>query len=460
MSGRMWDNGSVGALRHIQQLARRSPQASSARCTWGLASARRAYQARRRETSLSAIAHAHTAARLFARRMESMKKYCFLLLSVCLISGCDDGNSEGESQDKPACTGTQTRCTPGGQIETCVNGQWGAAQDCPQNQTCSGNSCSGSGEGGENEKPACTGTQTRCTPGGQIETCADGQWGAAQDCPQDKTCNGTACIPISSTCEAGAAQCVDKQIQYCENGSWGLAKNCPVNQECRGNSCTQVVTENDKHTLNCGSSVCNEGQMCKNGATCTDRLAKASQADSTCDPETFLDSCDGNTLVYCKKDTSSEHDHRVIALPCGEGFQCALKFEQNFGFCAKSDVNCNEKTAGDFPICHETTNLHYLEIMKCALAADGYYYPFRDENETIDCIGTCTDAYSCDTQNTDRPCATEGVHCEGDISVICGPDDTGSLQSSTINCADYTLSCPGITCLTSTGDCDWDKCGL
>ncbi len=262
------------------------------------------------------------------------------------------------------------------------------------------------------------------------------------------------------TCTAGSAKCAEKQIQYCEGSSWGLPKNCPVNKECRENSCVQVVTTREKHPLTCGNTVCTPGQLCQNGTTCLDRTAKASAEGAPCDPATFLESCDGNTLVYCKTDPAGEEEPLITAFPCGEA-HCALRFNKNFGTCfAKEDINCNEKTAGEFTYCYqEDISTFFVEITACTVGADGYYYAFRDDMETVDCVGSCLDTYSCNRADEIRTCASEGYHCEENISIACAPGNTpGILEYSATNCLDYSKYCPGIKCLPESGECDWDKC--
>ena len=419
-------------------------------------------------------------------------KSILMILAVCFICGCD---SDKDSSEQPACTGSETRCTTDGKIETCSSGEWGAAKDCPQNQVCRGKACiaesndctdnetrcttdgkietCSSGQWGaaqdcpQNqvcrrkaciaESNHCTDNETRCTTGGKIETCSNGEWGTAKDCPENQICQGTNCISIDTSCTVGASQCSNKQIQYCENGRWGTAKDCPINQECRENSCVQAVTTSEKQTLTCGTTVCNEGQMCQNG-TCIDRNVIPYQTEDFCTPSSFMEFCDGNTLVYCKA-TPGSNDAQIIAEPCEEGTQCVLRFDKNFGYCAKADVNCNANTAGAFPICNGDNNLYYIEMQLCALAADGYYYVFRDELVTKDCLGTCIDKYSCDLKDQERICTVEGSHCEGNISVTCAPDSsTNHLQSTSTNCDDYNAYCPGIQCLPETGECDWNAC--
>ena len=456
-----------------------------------------------------------------------MKKILSILALACIFAACDDDTKPNE--DNSVCTDAQTQCTADGKIQTCSGGQWGAAQNCPANQTCRGTACAPIAS-------VCNGTETRCTKDGQIQTCSGGQWGAAQNCPvanqscHDKTCQetctgtesrctddgkiqtcsggfwGTAkncsaanqschdntcqetctgdesrctsdgkiekcsggfwtspkecdanmtcigkeCIDISSPCTAGATQCHGTQIQYCESGKWGYAKNCPVNQECRQNACVTLETTIQKHALTCGNKTCSTNQLCQND-NCVDRTAKASQENANCDAKTFLESCDGNTLVRCV-------DSKIALTPCDEGEVCALEFHKNFGFCAIKDVNCNAHTEGEFTFCKYDGAKHYMELQQCALAADGYYYAFREEIETVDCLNTCFDAYSCDRADALQPCAREGEHCEGHLSVSCTPDKkTGKLEASAINCEDYIEYYPDAHCLATTGQCEYGE---
>ena len=192
----------------------------------------------------------------------------------------------------------------------------------------------------------------------------------------------------------------------------------------------------------CGSETCTGNQLCLNNH-CVDRNQRA-VAGETCTKETFLESCDGNQLVYCScTDTAC-----VTEVADCESDTCALHASRNYAFCVKPDNKCTSASAGEMTYCYLPAGFinAYLEKFECAMATDGKYYPFRLEHETIDCVGTCLDNYSCNLN--DEPCdpATFESKCENDIAVMCSDEHTVYR----LNCQDYEVGCimgdEGATC--------------
>lgn len=192
----------------------------------------------------------------------------------------------------------------------------------------------------------------------------------------------------------------------------------------------------------CGASVCLAGELCLNGQ-CVQRDNKA-VAGQPCNAQTFVESCDGNQLVYCYCDESGTCQTEVAA--CGTSETCALMADKNLGMCAIADAKCAQP--GTFTRCFDLEGgVSYVEYYTCAQAVDGKYYPFRDGIRTADCIGACVDSYRCNLNDED--CGSDfSETCEGDIVTYCSEGKVFRM-----NCGDY-----GTTCVMSGGkaDCAWE----
>ncbi len=301
---------------------------------------------------------------------------------------------------------------------------------------------SGCDEGNsENNVQACSAGSTQCTNDGLIQTCTNGEWGTAVACETGKTCKGTTCVAdeIPQKCTNNATQCTnDGLIQTCTNGEWGTAVACGENKKCEGNTCISTEILPDR---TCGSTKCTGTQLCLNNV-CVERNNKAVE-NIECNPKTFVESCDGNKLVYCYDDPQDEDPAVTHVADCsedGSNSTCALMMDKNLGNCISQDEKCNAETTGNFTLCFDmeyTTS--YMETRVCALATDGKYYPFRDDWEEIDCIGVCVDKYTCNTEKGNTYVCTEPntQFCDGNIIVYCYEDKS----SYAMNCADTGATC-------------------
>ena len=222
---------------------------------------------------------------------------------------------------------------------------------------------------------------------------------------------------------------------------------CTGNTVCQAGQCVPVDTPSEPVTPGgegaiCGASVCEAGELCMNGQ-CFKRDNKAVEGVA-CNAQSFVESCDGNSLVYCDCDESG--NCLTAVAPCSSGETCALMADKNFGMCAISDAKCAQ--SGVFTRCFDLIGgISYIEYYACALATDGRYYPFRDGIETADCIGACVDSYRCNLN--EEVCGDSFVEsCEGNIMTYCADGKVFRM-----NCEDY-----GTTCVMDggTADCAWE----
>lgn len=168
------------------------------------------------------------------------------------------------------CTANATRCTAGGQQQTCVMQatgctDWSFPQACAANMTCAApaTACA--------VVPKCTAGQTRCaasTPA--VETCdAQGNWVQTQSCPQ--ACNAGACT-TAATCTPGAVRCNTSNVEICNSSGSAWLYNQTCNVGCNGGLCTDPCTTgakrcngNTPETCNAGGTAWTAATSCANG---------------------------------------------------------------------------------------------------------------------------------------------------------------------------------------------------
>ena len=175
---------------------------------------------------------------------------------------------------------------------------------------------------------------------------------------------------------------------------------------------------------------------------CAKRDSKA-ESGLPCNTQSFVESCAGNELVYCKCDESGTCLTEVLT--CVGAETCALMAEKNLGMCAIADGQCAQE--GTFSRCFDLDGgISYIEYYTCAKAVDGRYYPFREEIRTADCIGPCVDKYRCNLNDED--CGSEFAEfCEGNIMTYCSEGKIFRM-----NCEDYSTTC---VMDGDEADCNW-----
>ena len=132
------------------------------------------------------------------------------------------------------CTGAGFRCPGGNRRDQCVAGVW-TAMNCDAGWTCTGaGTCT----------PECTGMAFRCKPDGLSGTrqqCQGGRWTDVAGCMDDKPiCTGAGtCVACQGTgfrCSGGG-----NGRQQCANNNW-VAANCPAGWTCTGTGTATMCT--------------------------------------------------------------------------------------------------------------------------------------------------------------------------------------------------------------------------
>jgi len=249
--------------------------------------------------------------------------------------------------------------------------------------------------------------------------------------------------------------------------SGGTTGRCGAHESCAdGYLCYDNLCKDDEGVLQgaeCGNSVCKATEVCINKA-CKDRSTETSYSlNGMCNPNTFVERCVGNKVVYCATDNDQTTGDTVTLIreaDCSEteGYSCHVKAEGNYAFCAKQEPACTGETAGRMSYCRieKTVDgeiyagaVSYEAYYDCEPDTKGEFIAFMDENlETADCTGVCLNEYVCESVTQNTGCKQNT--CRGNILNYCYED--GSSYS--MNCEDH-----GTTCIEKDGtaDCDWDN---
>ena len=206
----------------------------------------------------------------------------------------------------------------------------------------------------------------------------------------------------------------------------------------------------------CGSGVCDVGSVCIKGA-CVARTNTVDLEGTKCNETTFVESCDGNSVVYCAQTVDGEGKTvwQVAVSDCGSA-KCALRARANFGFCVVDEPRCTAETAGRMTYCSivkdqdgnpVTGGMSYVYYYDCDQATDGKYYAFRDVNNRSDeCPAGCLGDV-CSSTGERCQQATYPERCEGAVHYYCSSDGT----EERFDCADY-----GTTCVVGEDMCVWE----
>ena len=207
--------------------------------------------------------------------------------------------------------------------------------------------------------------------------------------------------------------------------------------------------------MKCGDGECDPSMVCIKGV-CVARNNTVASKGTPCKESTFVESCDGNAVVYCGQtvDEAGETVWQVEVTECGDA-KCALKARANFGFCVIDEPRCTKETAGQMTYCSIIKDMEgnpvvggtsYVYYYDCDQATDGNYYAFRDvNNRSEECLAGCLEN-AC--SSTDEKCTLGSYddHCEGRVHYYCSSEGTVERM----NCDDY-----GVDCITGEEMCAW-----
>lgn len=170
---------------------------------------------------------------------------------------CSGGACVAASSCTDQCTNGASRCTSGGQVQTCVRlasgcTDWSFPAMCGGNMTCAlpATSCSA--------PPPCTLGEVRCSSASpMVETCdATGRWVATQSCPQ--ACSMGQCT-AGASCTAGAVRCNANSVEVCNasGSAWLFREACVVG--CNQGQCTDPCTGGARRCNGSTVETCSDG---------------------------------------------------------------------------------------------------------------------------------------------------------------------------------------------------------
>jgi Protein of unknown function (DUF1566) len=168
------------------------------------------------------------------------------------IGGGPTGGTTGTGGATGACQGTETQCSANG-LQTCSNGQWGAAVACATRQTCTG--AVGVAKCSCNTDPVCGAVGSACDTPSKLAACSQDAQGCFYEASSSPCTNG-ACSGVAGLAACCANACTTVGTQC---GSSTSLQTCSV----AANGCTALAT-----------STCSSGLLCE-------RIAPADCVDPT-----------------------------------------------------------------------------------------------------------------------------------------------------------------------------------
>ncbi len=136
-----------------------------------------------------------------------------------------------------------------------------------------------------------------------------------------------------------------------------------------------------------------------------------------CDPQTFVNKCDGNSYVNC---VDLGDSFEILSYDCSRFDEiCAVK--NGNANCYSYSKKCDPDSTPEVNYCYknETWTTSYIESLVCTKAYDGQYYLLSEENSCPD-NGYCGSDVQChDAQACDAHVFKET--CENNIIVRCNP---------------------------------------
>jgi hypothetical protein len=375
--------------------------------------------------------------------------------NVCTDESCDpqDGcqytaNSE-PCKDDDACTVDEycsaTQCVSGGTV------------DCDDNNVCTADSCDAQ-EGCVNAPLAgdcddgdvCTvgdlcGNGT-CQPGNQPLDCDD-----FDICTDDTCTSGVGCQHPNNTADCNDGnECTVNSI--CAGGECGGGeiKTCDDNNICTNDTCSPLEPGGCVYIGN--DAVCEDGNLCTLGDTCSNGECVAGVGQLFCDDANVCteDSCVPAT--GCK--------HKNIPALCDDLDPCT-----DGDFCANGVCQAGAE------VCQCSTNIDCLEFDDDDLCTGTWYCDKGNMPVTckldLNSVVTCDD--SGDTECLESQCQPETGQCD-DVAINesgnCNDDDgctnddvcvAGQCLGTT--CEDVGLVCSNGQCVDCAPDCSGKTCG-
>ncbi len=341
-------------------------------------------------------------------------------------------------------------CTPESFVSTCAddshkyicNSDNKIAQElCPSGTKCQGSDCIA------DDSCIVEGFKSECTDDTHYTVCRNGL-------KNTETCEGEAiCIKGECTTETGCdkatfvSECQGmKQYTICTDEGKISSADCPVNTECKQGECreipsnacdpeTYINTCDGSKRIACDGGVITEYDCADDGLVCH-RGECSAAAIVECDRNHFVDKCIGDTLVYCSDDHLG-----VVSTD-----NCKMLYNHS-GICTTVDGvtgcyrTCSEKDVQEHAtsICEPGRPNYQVVGGECVQTADNQYvFVVPPNTKTIECDTDWTvickegECVKDDKLGTACDPKTDANLCDGDRLYYC--DDNGLY---------YVRTCPG-----------------
>lgn len=311
------------------------------------------------------------------------------ILISCMISALAIGLAACDSDDDKGAKTTTTcspRCSEAGEAISCdANGEE-VINKCDNGCDSTTNTCK------ESEVATCSHTGDKCLDG-SIVTCVNGTVTKTVSCGT-LGCDASTNTCIQATCNAGELQCANNKLQKCENNAWVDQETCE---------------------FGCSNKACNQDPD------------KSTKEGDSCDVETYIESCNENTIYYC-------NGEEVTAIDC-ESDTCALS-KDNMAFCYSG--SCTADRIGCETVTSDGESANFATYYQCEALADGTQAARMVSY--AQCDGSCTESVGCEG-GTYTKGGKAGESCFPDIYT-----DSCSSENAVLSCDTYTYSVESLTC--------------
>ena len=254
----------------------------------------------------------------------------------------------------------------------------------------------------------------------------------------DSTPSTDTCTPAcneNQTCKEGT--CVDdvSDHEICTPA-------CNENQTCKEGTC--VDDESIDEVDPCKGVTCSQG-TCDEGVCVTDAMKKFKQ-DDPCDPETFVDFCNGETPVYC--------DNGIVTIgdtPCGAN-KCVVYTDTTLARPRKR-ATCSEVSCTSLD--EITTSCEFIKGYGSVVYAKACQRTTRNTLEMVHIDGYYC-AGSCDSTNTKCQLTENECHPYEFASACDGQQLTTCYKTSSLHFITRNEFCSK-ACITVGGNA---MCGM
>ena len=351
-----------------------------------------------------------------------------ICLAACVAAGfnaCDTG----EYNDLKCDSDYQSECLSRDVYMACMDGVLTTVL-CDDNTYCSETEVNGV------RAASCVPYGVNVNPTGQ--KCGNGQIDEGESCDgsnlNGKTCadlmvGATGNLLCDSSCRFVTTGCTVSSNDVCGDGIIGASEDCE-GSNLNGKTC-ETEFPGSTGTLACDPTTCKFVQ----------NSCEFPKEGSACDPDSFVEGCEGTSIVYCEEDDYG--DFAVSKVDCSEytGSACVILDNDgtNWADCLTEDLRC-DNVDDEERQCQSYYGTPYSNISVCRSGSDGNNY-WLEQQDDPDLLHVCNEPGALSCLSTTQDCGIlsddQGEECDpetfvnrcddGEIPVYCAEDDESSL---------------------------------